>query len=254
MHKYFAKSLFLGKKSIYLTECHSTNAEALELIRKEGGNHGTLILTDYQTAGRGQKGKAWISEPQSNLLFSLILKTDFLNASQAYLLNVMTSLALRDVVSRMLGNKLVEVKWPNDLYTSGNKISGILVETLLRGRLVEYAVIGVGINVNQEHFSLSNATSMSLLSKKKLDRERVMDNILKSIEHYFLMLRGGKYDFLLTRYAENLMWIDERHTFQLDTGKIFQGVIRGIDGQGRLIIHDDESAKQYDIKQVSFLA
>jgi BirA family biotin operon repressor/biotin-[acetyl-CoA-carboxylase] ligase len=154
----------------------------------------------------------------------------------------------------MLGNKLVEVKWPNDLYTSGNKISGILVETLLRGRLVEYAVIGVGINVNQEHFSLSNATSMSLLSKKKLDRERVMDNILKSIEHYFLMLRGGKYDFLLTRYAENLMWKDERHTFQLDTGKIFQGVIRGIDGQGRLIIHDDESAKQYDIKQVSFLA
>jgi BirA family biotin operon repressor/biotin-[acetyl-CoA-carboxylase] ligase len=224
------------------------------LSRKEGGNHGTFILTDYQTAGRGQKGKAWISEPQSNLLFSLILKTDFLNASQAYLLNVMTSLALRDVVSRMLGNKLVEVKWPNDLYTSGNKISGILVETLLRGRLVEYAVIGVGINVNQEHFSLSNATSMSLLNKKKLDRELVMDNILKSIEHYFLMLRGGKYDFLLTRYAENLMWIDERHTFQLDTGKIFQGVIRGIDGQGRLIIHDDESAKQYDIKQVSFLA
>ena len=50
------------------------------------------------------------------------------------------------------------------------------------------------------------------------------------------------------------MWKDERHTFQLDTGKIFQGVIRGIDGQGRLIIHDDESAKQYDIKQVSFLA
>ncbi|MEQ8239132.1 MAG: biotin--[acetyl-CoA-carboxylase] ligase [Cyclobacteriaceae bacterium] len=253
MHKYFANTLFLGKNSIYLPECHSTNAEAMELVRKEAGNHGTLIHTDYQTQGRGQKGNVWISEPKVNLLFSLILKLDFLNASQAYLLNIMTCLALRDVVSRMLGNVLVEIKWPNDIYVSGKKVGGILIETVLRGRMVDYAIVGIGLNVNQTHFSLTNATSLSIEKGVKLNRNIILDSVLKSLEHYFLLLRGLKFDFMLARYHENLMWRNELRSFQIASGDLIEGKISGIDNQGRLIITHGNLTKHYEIKEVSFI-
>ena len=253
MHKYFANSLFLGKKSIYLPECHSTNGEAMELVRKESGNHGTLIHTDYQTQGRGQKGNVWLSEPKENLLFSLILKLDFIEVSQAYMLNIMTCLALRDVASRMLANGQVEIKWPNDIYVKGKKVAGILVETVLRGKLVDYAVIGVGLNVNQTHFSLANVTSFSIEKNDSFSRNAVMDRLLKSLEHYYLMLRGLKFNFLLKLYHENLMWRNELHSFQLANGEMIEGKISGIDHHGRLIIRHGDLIKHYETKQVLFI-
>ncbi len=250
MHKILAKTLFLGKKTIFLPECPSTNSAAMDFLKIGSASHGTLILTDNQTQGRGQRGNTWHAEPKQNLTFSLIIKPGFIVPAQQFQLHLMVSLALVDVLDEFVSP--VRIKWPNDIYIGKKKIAGILIENNLRGGKIENAVIGIGLNVNQTIFPhLSSATSLCLVTDKVYDREELLELIVLKIEKYFLKLKNGDVQSLKQAYLNSMMGYNEALKFE-DASGVFTGIIRGVSEAGQLIVERAGNQQHYDLKEVKY--
>lgn len=253
MHKFFAKTSFLGKNVISLPECHSTNDLLMDYARLGKAKEGTLVITDFQTVGKGQRGNHWESEPGTNLLFSVLLHPKYLAPRSQFYIGLCMALATVDAVEVLAGAQPgLEVKWPNDLYFKNKKLAGILLESSLVGSKVDFVVLGMGLNVKQLVFSNPTATS---LQKEGLDLEKdeLLEEILLQLEAYLKMLQNGKFDEVLQAYYLRLRWMGEVHEFEA-SGQQFSGVIMGIDEQGRLQLQSDGRALVYDIKEIKFLS
>ena len=162
----------------YFPETGSTNREAWTLA-EEGAPHGTLVVADAQTAGRGRLDRRWNSPRGVNLYFSLVLRPD-VPLSVAPLVGLAASLAVARCVD-------FHVKWPNDvLDAEGKKVAGVLSEVQANGTKVEFLVLGVGLNVNQQVFpsELPNATSLWLHRGADTDRAQLLGSIVRSIEEW----------------------------------------------------------------------
>jgi BirA family transcriptional regulator, biotin operon repressor / biotin---[acetyl-CoA-carboxylase] ligase len=251
LYKIPANTLFIGKKVIFMPECHSTNSLALEVCQQSHVPEGTLVITDRQTAGRGQRGNTWESQPGMNLTFSVIVKPTFLAIKDQFLLSMITSLAVHNYLAETC-NHAVYIKWPNDILIKQFKICGILIENQLVGEKLTNAVIGIGLNVNQQQFSVPKATSLSMVLHKKLDLQDVLEGLLSHLESKYLQLRQGKLKVLKEDYIKNLYRFNEHHTFQAGHDQ-FDGKILGVDEQGRLrvLIHDQE--RDFGMKEISFV-
>ena len=252
MHKYFAKTLFLGKKVEYLTQCHSTNQELADRLDTAQISEGYLILTDYQTAGKGQRGNAWISEPGKNLLFSLVLVPRFLEIKKAFMLNVIVGVALQKALESFVVGHKVEIKWPNDIYIDDKKVGGVLVETSSEGGFLENAIVGIGLNINQNHFSIHTATSLSLVAMGSLDLDEVLEQVLLDIESQYLKLKAENIKPIMYDYHQNLRWRGEVHEFE-SQGETFLGEIIGINEFGKLMVKHTDKLHSYDVKDIVFI-
>ncbi|TAE42236.1 MAG: biotin--[acetyl-CoA-carboxylase] ligase [Runella slithyformis] len=251
MHKIRPKTLFVGKKSIYLPTCQSTNDEAALLLRQQPVEEGTLIITDHQLAGRGQRGNAWQAQAGQNLTFSIVLKPTFLTATEQFRLSVAISLGLWAGLESILPGKL-KIKWPNDLYFSDQKLGGILIENSLQGPRLEHAIVGIGLNVNQLDFENPHAASLASLTHQTYDLEAVLVELLVKIEESYLLLRNGHYNQLKMRYLRNLYRYQEKHLFcQNDT--TFEGIIVGVSEEGKLAVQVNNDLKYFELKEISHL-
>lgn len=251
MHKYFAKPLFLGKKIEFLTECHSTNDELLSRVRKYDEREGFILYTDHQTKGKGQRGNAWLSEPGQNLLFSILLRPKTLQVGHSHYLNLIAGLAVCHTLDQRFGLN-TELKWPNDVYVGDRKIAGILVETVLAGHMVDDAVVGIGLNVNQSHFALPSATSLMMEIGAKVDREKLLEGIVSGLEAQYIFLKSQSYEKIKSAYYQKMRWRGELHHFR-DQNGLFEGEIIGIDETGRLLVKTLKVLKRYDVKEIEFL-
>ncbi|MEQ9425414.1 MAG: biotin--[acetyl-CoA-carboxylase] ligase [Cyclobacteriaceae bacterium] len=249
MHKIFANSLFIGKKLEILPHCQSTNKTAINLINTQSPPDGTIILTENQTDGRGQRGNKWQSAAGKNLTCTFIMKPHFLAIQDQFALNMISSLAVLKGVNEMIG-KTVKVKWPNDVYVGDMKIAGILVENVIRGTRIDYSAIGIGLNINQLEFENPKATSMKDLTLVDFDIYKVLETIGGYLESYYLTLKSDPAE-VKKQYLKNLYWINEPHVFKHH--ELFTGRIQGIDGTGKLLIEHDERQEAFDIKEVEFI-
>ena len=147
--------------------------------------HGALILADAQSQGRGQYTRNWESNAAENLTFSLVFEPN--NQQRLTILTLACALAVADVCANQTKSQ-VNLKWPNDVLCSSKKLSGLLTETIFNGNVLERVVVGIGINVNQLVFSeelAQTATSLSIITKKKYSREKVLSLVLSKIEFYY---------------------------------------------------------------------
>lgn len=250
MYKIPANTLFIGKQLVFVPECHSTNTLALEMA--SDAPEGTVVITPNQTAGRGQRGSRWEAETGMNLTFSVILKPNFLRVEDQFLLNMVVSLAVRDVLMEKTYQP-VHIKWPNDILVHGRKISGILIENQLQGGRFSVSVAGIGFNLNQRKFQSPNATSLVSVTGGTEAPEQTLHQLLSYLETRYLQLRNRAVDQLKTHYLEALYWRDERHRFRSSGGE-FEGVIQGIDPWGRLEVDRDGARAYFDIKEIQFIA
>jgi len=166
--------------------------------------------------------------------------------------NLISGLAIVEVLKGYLAGKQVKLKWPNDVYIDAKKVSGILIENTLRGSRIEWSVNGIGLNLNQAVDLPQNATSIFSESGSKVDRLDFIDELLCRIEIWYRKLIDGNFDEVLTRYHDVLYWINESHTFSAK-GKEFQGAIKGIDEAGRLVIATSAGESIFGIKEVQFI-
>lgn len=256
-----SKTLFIGKKIVYLPTCHSTNDIAAELVRKENLSEGTVVITDAQTAGRGQRGARWVTSQGHNFTFSLVLRPTFLMADDQFLLSQAMALGVKRFVSKFTED--VYIKWPNDLYVKDLKIGGILIENAWQGTRMTHAIVGIGLNINQTDFESESAlktgytslraTSLRLETGQMFGLASQLPYLLQCLEYEYLRLRAGRYELIRNDYQSVLLGNGEKRVFRKN-GEIFVGRVAGVTAAGRLCIQQaDETHQEYDIKEVEWL-
>ncbi|HET8859504.1 biotin--[acetyl-CoA-carboxylase] ligase [Marivirga sp.] len=254
MHKIFANTLFIGKQVVSLPSCHSTNDLMAQMSAKKQLYEGAIINTKHQTKGKGQRGNQWNSPEGKNLTFSVFLKPQFLKAAQQFELNRMVSLALVDVIRNLSSEAKVFVKWPNDLILNKKKVAGILIENSINQNGISESIIGIGLNVNQLDDLLSTATSLSREFKKEFDLDKILLEIIQRLEHYYLILRSGDFQFIHELYESKLYLKGKVAFYEDSTGK-FNGIIRKVNADGVLEIEDASGVfKKYQFKEVRLLS
>ena len=251
MYKILANTLFLGKDLLYLPECHSTNDVALQKYKNKEASEGSIIITDRQTAGRGQRGNRWDSEPHQNLTFSLVLTPRFLAPREQFGLNMAVTLGIRAGLSPFLPDVLV--KWPNDIvHATEGKLGGILIENTINHRGIELSIIGIGLNINQTAFDYPNATSVAAITGATLVKEKVFASVLLHLEKFYLLLKKEGARQIKPLYLSHLFRLDELSSY--DDGEKFLGKITGITDEGKLVIQKESgSIHQYAFKEVRFV-
>ena len=233
----------------------STNLYALDLLAKSKPIEGTVISTFNQTSGRGQIGSGWVVEPGKNITLSCIFYPNFLTIQQQFQLNLAISLAVYDFITSYIENE-VKVKWPNDIYVKGKKISGILIQNVVTGSQIKSTVVGVGININQSKFpdGIGKPTSLHLETGQTFDLNSLIQELFYSLETRYLELKKGAGEQLKKEYLALLFKKGIKSTFRLKDGTTLIGMIKGIDDFGRLEIVDNLSGKTgtFALKEISF--
>jgi BirA family biotin operon repressor/biotin-[acetyl-CoA-carboxylase] ligase len=152
--------LSIGHAFIELGSVDSTNNYAMAQAAAGSAGHGTLYFARDQWAGKGTRGRTWTSKPGENIILSAVLEPVALVSSQAFALSASVALACHDLFSRYAGDEATRIKWPNDIYWGDRKAGGILIENSFRGDRWAFAIVGIGININQTEFPASPAASL----------------------------------------------------------------------------------------------
>jgi BirA family biotin operon repressor/biotin-[acetyl-CoA-carboxylase] ligase len=252
------KTLFVGQNTIHLKSVASTNSYASELLRQIKLSEGSVIYTNNQEKGRGQRGNRWESEPNKNVALSLVLYPTFLSAEKQFLLTKITSVAVADLMAEMLEGRekaqQISIKWPNDIYVNNQKIAGILIENNLRESSIQSTIIGIGVNVNQLVFSSDiNATSLHLFANKEFDLMEVMERLCEFLEARYLQLKANKLEIIDADYIKSLYRLNEWANYRSNNEQ-FVGKIMGVSTIGKLLVElRNADVKEFDLKEITFV-
>ncbi|MGY6522329.1 MAG: biotin--[acetyl-CoA-carboxylase] ligase [Mongoliitalea sp.] len=250
MYKILANTVFLGKEIIYLTECHSTNEYAQQLLKQKEAGEGMIIFTDMQTKGKGQRGNRWWTEPGMNLTFSLILEPKFLRSNQQFDLNMVVCLSLWELLNQYDADFVI--KWPNDIiHKKHGKIAGVLIENSLQSQWMESSVVGIGLNVNQDMQIIPRALSLFNLTGETYDLWVILEKLVQRIEWNYIRLKRGEIRLLRNSYLKNLLNYQQKQLFS--DGEVFEGVIIGVGEDGKLLVDKAGSIHAYGFKEIQYL-
>lgn len=241
---------------MHIESLDSTNNYAMDFVEHGKSKDGLVIWADEQTAGRGYGQNIWQSEKGQNLTFSLLLKPDFILPSRQFLITQIVSLALQSEISQLTGKNNISIKWPNDLYAGSRKLAGMLIQHIIRGNQIDYSVIGIGLNVNQQVFdpSLPNPVSLSNLTNRFFDLNILLDNLLQSIQKYYSQAKSESgITTIEHQYLEKLYLRDEWANYQ-SGNQSFVAKIKGFGPFGQLVLElENGEGKTFGFKEVELI-
>lgn len=228
---------------IYKEEIDSTNLEAARLA--DSLPHGTVIAADAQTAGRGRRGRSWVSRKGENLYFSMLLKPDF-GPEQASMLTLVMALAVAQGMEQIYGCT-PQIKWPNDIVVNGRKVCGILTEMQVAAGAIRYVIVGVGINVNQmtfEEVGLDYASSLQKETGMCKDRKELLEAVMKQFEALYREFCGsGSLQSMKEAYEARLANIG-LEVRVLDPKGEYTGTALGINDRGELLVRRQDGRRE----------
>ena len=219
----------------------------------------TLVTSEFQTAGRGQRGNSWEASRGKNLLFSLLIYPSQVSASEMFVLSEAFALSVRDAVKACLpdGKALnVSVKWPNDIYVDDKKIAGILIENTLQGSHTDRCVIGCGLNVNQDTFysDAPNPISLFQLTGQTHERRPILEDIVGAFMRRYEAIKNRQYQTIYDEYMDALYTRDGIHLYK-DSAGSFEAEVAGVEPDGHLVLRDMQGKKRcYAFKEVALLS
>ncbi len=238
------KTNWAGKNIFYYPEIDSTNIRAKQL-GEENAPHGTLVVADMQTAGRGRRGRGWVSPPGHSIYMSLLLRPD-IRPGNAPMLTIVMAYSVAEAIRDCTGLN-VQIKWPNDIILNGKKIVGILTEMSTEIDYINHVVIGVGINVNMESFpeELSDkATSLRIEMGKSVKRSPIIAETMIRFEAcYEQFAQKGDLGFLRESYNEMLVNCG-REVLILGAKESYKAYALGIDDNGELLIRREDGTEE----------
>ena len=238
-------------KPIHIVATTSTNTTLDELCNRQPLSDLTCVYTDYQSAGRGQRGNSWESEDGANLLFSVVFFPLFLPANKQFYLSQVNALALQEILSQYADD--IKVKWPNDIYWKDLKLCGTLIENDLTGMNLSRSIAGTGVNLNQQKFESDapNPVSLSQITGQTYNIETILHQLLERTAYYYEMLKQGKETEIAERYKAVLYRREGLHPYR-DKNGIFHARIVEIQPTGRLILEDENgNIRPYLFKEVA---
>lgn len=238
---------------IHISETNSTNNYLQSLCSKQKVEELTVVVADFQTSGRGQRGNSWESDSGKNLLFSIVIFPEFLEARRQFLISQIISLAIKEELDTYTTD--ISIKWPNDIYWKEKKICGMLIENDLMGRNISQSIAGIGININQEtfHSFAPNPVSLRQITGKEFDLFEILKNIVLRIQSYYSLLKKGNTESIVCQYEMSLFRKEGMHRFKDANGEFLARIIC-VKPEGRLILEDEILNKRgYMFKEVEYL-
>lgn len=228
----------------------STNNYAMQQVHDGLAKHGQAWFAAEQTAGKGQRGKSWAGEKGKNIAMSLVLEPGQLKIANQFHLSAAIALTAFDLLKIYAGGE-VKIKWPNDLYWRDRKAGGILIENKFHGKAWTWAVVGIGININQTVFDkdLVNPVSLKQITGKTFD----VTSLAKEL--YSLLMKNlataAKPDEILKAYNEHLYKINQLVTLRR-AGIKFDTVVKEVSAQGKLVTVD-AIEREFDFGEVEWV-
>ena len=237
-----------GSVFIQLASVDSTNNYAANLIQQGSCQDGSVIMADYQTMGRGQRGNSWQSVSAANLMFSIAFQPKYPLEEQIRL--AWYSAVMWQQCLLRFGVE-AQIKWPNDIYVQGSKIGGILIEQQLKGSQLEWSILGCGINVNDAP-ELQQATSILAQTGRQFKPQTVLTEYLDLLNAQQQILYG---DFLKLKalFEECMGFRNQLLRFEKKDGVIFEGKILGVNVQGELQVEVDGKPVSFSNQEIKFL-
>lgn len=225
-----------------IPEIDSTNRYAEELIDDQILPEGSLILTHKQTKGIGQADNVWESEPNKNLTVTIVLYPSFLEVSDQFLLTVVVSLSVADVVNFYVNDAATRIKWPNDIYYNHHKIAGILIKNHIIGNTISASIAGVGLNINQSVFhNAPLATSLKIITGKEFNINEVLSKWHDRVAYYYSELKNHPNN-LLDEYLSRMYLKDTSVEYTIRHQSV-NATIKGVDQYGQLVLLDASGNK-----------
>lgn len=218
----------------------------------------SAVIAERQTAGRGQRGNSWESEPGQNATLSIICHpAAWIKPSEQFVISQVVAVAIVETLRMFMPEltRSIAVKWPNDIYVSDRKICGILIENAVQGGSLVRSIIGIGLNVNQRVFlsDAPNPVSMAQLTRTTYDVEHVARCVCSSVERFFQgYCMPPRHSRLRSRYF-SMLWRSSGYYPYIDvaTGEQFDGRISNIASDGRITLTDrNGGARTYAFKEV----
>ena len=237
-------------KITHFKTLESTNQHLQNLLNEGVDIVNNIVVTDFQTSGKGQGKNVWQSEDGKNLLFSIALDMSFLKAENQFLLTQMVSVTMINVLKKYLPEESLFIKWPNDIYFKDKKIAGILIKNEIKGMMMGTSIIGIGLNINQTSFdeSLPNPISMKMITGNDYDLEAILIEICET-----LLSTANSQQPTANSYTDKLyrhkQWASYEHE-----GAVKEMMIIGYDQFGRLILKEKNDREVVcDLKEIAFV-
>lgn len=241
-------------RSIKVLATNSTNVLLREKLQENPDLQNCSIRAVEQTAGKGQRGASWESEPGKNLTCSLLLTNLAIPVQQQFKLSAIVAMALYKVL-KQFDIPGLQLKWPNDILTDGKKVAGILIENRLEGNNIKNSIIGLGLNLNQDKFeSTAKATSLKKVTGKNYAVDLLWKTIINQIEKDVYRFKELGIEEVLNTYKKMLFKFEVPCAFELASGERKTGIIKNVSKQGKLIIlFEDDALQSFAIKEVKML-
>ncbi len=220
---------------------------------KQNVEEGTVVWSDFQLAGKGQRGNGWESENQKNLLFSIVFYPETISAEKQFILSQIVSLAVADCLKNYVEN--ISIKWPNDIYWKEKKICGILLENTIIEDRIGQSVAGIGININQEKFwsNAPNPVSLKQITREEYNIENILREVIYNIRNYYQLIKDGNVQFIVNRYKESLFRKEGYHLYN-DGKSQFLAQIDDIEPSGLLVLRTKENKiKRFAFKEIKYI-
>lgn len=238
---------------IKLDATGSTNAYLKKLWQDGKPADWTVVWARNQYGGRGQKGAIWHSEAGKNLTFSVLKYFKNFDIRHQFHLNMAVSLAVFEALQE-LDVQQIKVKWPNDIMSGSVKICGILIENIVKATEIRAAVIGIGLNVNQEDFGeLGRAASLKTITGLDYKLDQVLRLIMDKLVLHLQNMENTPASSPKEAYEAAMYRLNLVSSFAFPDGSTSNGIIRGISESGKLIVEEEYNRRVFDMKEIQLL-
>ncbi len=244
-----------------LDSVDSTNNYAMAKLRTGMAEHGQAFVAKEQTAGKGQRGKTWQTAAGQSIALSLIVKADKLKLEQQFLLSMAVSLGAYDFFEKYAGSNnrggpasdQTKIKWPNDLYWRDRKAGGILIETVFKGMQWKWAVVGIGININQTRFSksLPNPVSLRQITGNEYDVVEMATEIYAFVMKRIEKISAQSSKKMLKEYNLHLYKLNEQVKLK-KASAVFKTKVKEVSVHGQLCTIDTVE-RQFEFGEVEWV-
>ena len=235
---------------LYMKSCTTTQDVAEELAY-HGANEGTVVICETMSKGRGRLSRYWYA-PEGGLWFTLVLRPPFIKS--LHLLSFIAGLSVLKAIKDIL-NINAKLKWPNDVLINERKVSGILIEAKAEADRLLYALMGIGINVNNTipEELRNSAISLKDVIGNEVPRVTLLRSILISLDLLYSRLLRGHIDYIIMEWLKNSATIGRRVRVHLVGGEIIEGKAVGVDKLGRLLVKVNDEVKRIEAGDVIHL-
>lgn len=241
-----------GRSFTLLSSVDSTNNYAMQKVHARLAKHGDAWFAMEQTKGKGQRNKRWQSNAGENIILSIVTEPGFLSPAKSFLLNAAVALGTYDFFQKY-GGPETRIKWPNDIYWSDRKAGGILIESAIRTEQWLYAVLGIGLNINQTGFDNElQATSLRLITGRHFEVTALARELCYFLEKRYEMLKAGHEALILQDYRRVMYKLNELVRFK-HKELLFEGRVKGVTPAGLLILETDKREQQWTWGEVEWI-